>query len=94
MAYLRWGHSDWYVYESEQGLEVAPSARLLGEGDDRSACYSVCQVQDLLSGRSELRVIPGWRLSSTVSKQELFWVLREYVAESIGEDMYRPFREN
>lgn len=84
MAYLRWSGSDWYVFaHTDGGLAVW----CVGAEDGQLPRYSNREVVDLLAGRTRLETIPGWRRCSSVSRAELLWTLREFIADECGENM-------
>jgi hypothetical protein len=83
MAYLRWSGSDWYVFaHTNGGLAVY----FCGEED--LPIYSTEQIKAFLAGEDHLDLIPGWRRASVVSRQELLWTMRDYLADENGENMY------
>lgn len=83
MSYLRWSGSDWYVFaHTNGGLAVWFC------GEDDLPVYENEEIKDFLSGERHLDTIPGWRRASIVSRQELLWTMRDYIADENGENMY------
>ncbi len=91
MSYLRCSYSDWYVYRGDVGLCIILKDALLHSEDKGTySCLSLSEVKNVLSGETKLETIIGWGETSIISRRELLWALREYVAMEEGEDLEAP----